>query len=221
MQFLTASKAAKIYGLSSQQFTLWAEQGKFAGAKKVNHIWKIPKQSIEEFFTNYPSLRQSSVGVTILRSQSSQQILSKPRPKSISWDKFSIYTTIIGFIVDVIAVYDIIRGGTLFLLWAVATTASSILWIISIYILRPQISINRIRSNLRSRSIFIINPRYANSPLTKTSKVVFYLVPLIAIFSTLSYQIWRSTPPSQTVVLIADFVDPNGNDSRDVTFDLV
>lgn len=105
--------------------------------------------------------------------------------------RFGVAGVILGFIVDLTAFIDMMRGGNMTLLWVTAVVLSLLLW---------------------GAALWARRSRRKDKRLHRIALLVLWAVPIIALISFLGYQFWRVLPPSKTIVLVADFRDPNGVD---------
>ena len=197
MRTLTTEEAETIYHVPAATFAQWCHEGKLAGASKVGGEWQLAIPDIDAFLSANPALRPAPT-----------------QSENRAWVIFGAIATVLGFVVDAVALYDIIRGGDRTLLWILAGLLSLALWVAELVVLRPQLRKDRpLRLTVQSR--------FTSKPLLIAARIVALGMPLMLVLGVVGYNVWRVVPPSQTVVLVADFRDQPGGDSARVTQSLV
>ena len=196
MATLTTQDAEIIYHIPGETFAQWCRESRLP-ATKVGGEWQIAIPDIDAFLTANPALRP-------VTAQSENR----------AWVTFGAIAAVLGFVVDAVALRDIIRGGDRTVLWILAGLLSLALWSTALVLLRP-----RLRKGRPFR--LTVQPRFTSRPLLVAARVVAVGMPLMLVLGVVGYNVWRVIPPQQTVVLVADFRDPNGVDSARVTQSLV
>ncbi len=203
MRILTTTDAEQLYRIPANTFAQWCQEGKILGATKINNRWQFSQDAVEQFFNDNPALRPSP-----------------PIADNPTWARFGVIATLLGFAMDAYALYNIIMGGTRIAIWWIALAFSTLLWVAAWRVRRARRR-TRIIGYQGSTPIFEEKPLYTNRLLRTASTVTLWLVPAFLVLAIMGYYVWRIIPPQQTIILVADFVDPTGIDTRDVTADLV
>jgi len=128
----------------------------------------------------------------------------RAKRESRSWKAFAAVAAVLKFAIDAVAFRDIIQGGNRTALWILAAVLSLGLWAAAWVILR-----SKEYTDIRSRYVRL------------SARIVLWGMPVLLILGLIGFQFWRVIPPRQTIVLVADFVDPTGVDSGIVTRSLV
>ena len=196
MSALTTQDAEAIYHIPAATFAQWCRVGKLP-ATKIGGEWQMAITDIDAFLTANPALRPAPA-----------------QGENRAWVIFGAIATALGFVVDAVALYDIIRGGDRMLLWLLAGLLSLALWFTALVVLRPRLHKDRPLRLTEQR-------RFTSRPLLITARMVAFGMPLVLVLGVVGYNVWRVVPPSQTVVLVADFHDPTDVDSARVTQSLV
>ena len=207
--WLTTADVEEQYGFPAKAVAAWCRDGKISGARKDGGEWLMPQDSVVAFL------------------QANPQVVPPPPERSAAtqvpqwlWQALAVVALILGLIADVYAVRDIIRGGERTLLWVVIAVLSVGLWVSALIILtarRPR----GIFGWSGNRPVYRETRRYTSRLVRLSSWVAVIAMPTFLILGIVGYNVWRVIPPRQTVVLIADFRTPDGQDPNDVTERLV
>ena len=119
MQNLSTKEAEIIYHIPADTFAQWCREGKLP-ATKVGGEWQMAIADIDAFLTANPALRPAHA-----------------QGENRAWVIFGAIATVLGFVVDAVALCDIIRGGDRTLLWILAGLLSLALWVAALVVLRP------------------------------------------------------------------------------------
>lgn len=200
--WLTTADAEEQYGFPARTFAAWCLNGKIAGARKEGGEWLMPAEGIAAFLNANPQLKPAERNIAI-------------QVPGWLWHTLNV----VGLIADVYAIRDVIRGGDRTLLWTIAGILSAGLFVSALFVL-----LSRRRHLARwdgEKPIFTQVSRFRSRRWRVPAKAVVVLIPVLLILFIVGYNVWRVIPPRQTVVLVADFLTPEGQDPNDVTEKLV
>ncbi len=199
---LTTKDAETIYHIPAATFAEWCREGKLP-AHKAGGEWQLAIADIDAFLTANLALRPAA-------SQAQNRV----------WTIAGAIATVLGFVVDAVALYDIIQGGDRLILWILAGLLSIALWVAAIVVLRAKVRTGIIGYSDKE-PIYKQEPRYSGKVPRIAAAILVWTMPTFLLAGVIGYNIWRIIPPKQTVVLLADFHDPNGMVSARVTQSLV
>ncbi|MCB0202056.1 MAG: hypothetical protein KDI03_18465, partial [Anaerolineae bacterium] len=200
--WLTTADAEDIYDFPARTFAEWCRAEKIEGARKVGGEWLMPRKSVSAFLKNNPQLTPPDRSIA---AQVPQWL----------WQALAVVALILGLIADVYAVRDIIRGGDRTLIWIIAAILSAGLFVSALIVL-----LSRRRRFDRwdgDKPVFNRIPRFQSRRLRVLAGVAVALMPTFIVLGIVGYNVWRVIPPRQTVVLVADFLTPDGQDPSGVT----
>jgi tetratricopeptide (TPR) repeat protein len=186
-KLLTTAEAEALYGVPAGDFVTWCREGKIPGARKRGGKWLMPQKGVDAFFAHNPNLRPS-----ILRRL--WTIIER-----YAWPIFVIIATILGFINDTFEIPLMVGSGDLTWLWWLLALIGISLWFGAWYVVRDP------------RKVHIA------APVKMGARVLLWGIPILTAAIFVSYNAARVIPPRQTVVLVADFLTPDGRDPTNVT----
>ena len=178
--WLSTADAEEQYGFPAKTFAAWCREGKIASARKVDGEWLMPAEGVAAFLQANPQFKPPERNVAV-------------QVPGWLWQALGVVALVVGFIADVYAVRDIIRGGDRTVLWIVVAGLSAGLWIAAIIILTAK----------RRRGIFGWNGnqpvyqetrRYSSRLVRLAAWAAFISVPALVILGIVGYHVWRADP---------------------------
>jgi len=133
-----------------------------------------------------------------------------------AWGVFVLIATVTGFVNDT----GLNKLFSTSWIWPLLRILTALCWVIASVVVLSE-KYPRLFSGKRRSAFTAFISAHSNKWLTWSAKVVFWGLPLLGFAVFAIYGTYRAIPPSKTVVLVADFVDPTGVDSARVTKSLV
>ena len=201
---ISTHQAEAIYGIPADAIAQLCREERLPGAKKVRGRWQVTRQAMEELIAEYPSWRS-------------------PDPDTDDPGKGTFHAIgfLLGFVVDIIAVFALIQRAGDTLLWAIIITITLLLWLTSLMILFSKRKVGIPNGQVGDKKLYKTRPRYRYNLLRRVAWIVTLGLPISLALGAIGYYTWSALPQDRTVVLVAKFVAPDGSDDADVTDRLI
>ncbi len=127
-----------------------------------------------------------------------------------------------------VVVFELVTGNVQLLLWLHIPSFLALMFealvvsfaIISLYILAAREPSDRYKLVRRKKGRNVVW-RYPNKALRMTAAVTISVSIVVFLIGIVGYRVWHDAPAKRSVVLVANFVGPDGSDSNKVTRVLV